>query len=270
MEVANPQDQVRQRPKRTLAGIVGYVLCLLYAGVLIIGLTLVASIPVMFAPRLKRVRLTRYCIHMLFRAIVHSWRVMGLCRDDLTVLDSLPGEGPVVVISNHPGLMDFIFIASRLPNAVCIMKSEIAWNPFVGIGARLAGYVPNATSHGLVREAVQAVKEGGQVVIFPEGTRTRTDPMESMTGAFVTIARRAGAPIEMITIDSDSRFLCKGWPLWRIPAFPIRFWFNRLGPVDPALSREETLVSVRDRIQEALAESPGVVQLREDEQTVAD
>lgn len=270
MEVANPQEPARQRPKRTLASIAAYVLCLLYAGVLIVGLTLVASIPVMFAPRPTRVRCTRYCIHMLFRAIVHSWRVMGLCRDNLATLDSLPGAGPAVVISNHPGLMDFIFIASRLPNAVCIMKSEIAWNPFVGIGARLAGYVPNATSHGLVREAVKAVQKGGQVVIFPEGTRTRDEPMESMTGAFVTIARRAGAPIEMVTIDSDSRFLCKGWPLWRIPAFPIHFWFERLGPVDPALSREETLVSVRERIQHALADSPGVIAVREDEQTVAD
>ncbi|MFK7962674.1 MAG: lysophospholipid acyltransferase family protein [Burkholderiaceae bacterium] len=247
-----------------------YVVCVIYAGILIISLTLVASIPVALAPRPTRVRTTRYCIHLLFRAIVHSWRVMGLFKGKVAALDSLPAEGPMVVIANHPGLMDFVFIASRLPNAVCIMKSEIAWNPFVGIGARLAGYVPNATSHGLVRESVQALNEGGQVVIFPEGTRTRTQPMESMTGAFVTIAKRAGVPIEMITIDCDSRFLSKGWPLWRIPAFPIHYWFERLGPVDPALDREATLVAVRETYQTALADSPGVTLLRKDERAVVE
>ena len=270
MEVANPQAQSAPRPRRTLVGVVSYVVCVIYAGFLIVGLTLVASVPVALTPRPTRVRITRYCIHLLFKAIVGSWRVMGLFKGQVKALDSLPQEGPMVVIANHPGLMDFVFIASRLPNAVCIMKSEIAWNPFVGIGARLAGYVPNATSHGLVRRSVQALDEGGQVVIFPEGTRTRTQPMASMTGAFATIAKRANVPIEMITIDCDSRFLSKGWPLWRVPAFPIHYWFERLGPVDPALDREATLVTVRETYQAALADSPGVTILRENEQAIAE
>jgi len=270
MQCANPQNQARRRPRRTLAHSAGYVICVIYAGILIIGLTLIGTIPVLVAPRPVRVRRTRYCIHLLFRAIVKSWRVMGLLKGELTPLDSLASEEPVVVIANHPGLMDFVFIASRLPNAVCIMKSEIAWNPFVGIGARLAGYIPNATSHGLVRESVKALHEGGQVVIFPEGTRTRSKPMASMTGAFATIAKRAGVPIEMITIDCDSRFLSKGWPLWRIPAFPIHYWFSRLGQVDTGFDREAVLDYVRGSYQHALANSPGIRALQDDERAGAD
>ena len=96
-------------------------------------------------------------------------------------------------------------------------------NIFLGAGARLARYIRNDSAHSMVRLAVHDLRTGGQLVIFPEGTRTTRRPVNPFTSAATLISKLAGAPIQTVFIDTDSPYLGKGWPLWRLPPLPIRF-----------------------------------------------
>jgi 1-acyl-sn-glycerol-3-phosphate acyltransferase len=60
-------------------------------------------------------------------------------------------------------------------------------------------------------------------VLFPEGTRTTQAPINPFHPSFTLIARHAHAPIQTVFIDTDSPYLGKGWPLWRLPPLPICF-----------------------------------------------
>ena len=87
------------------------------------------------------------------------------------------------------------------------------------------------------------LRDGGQLVVFPEGTRTTRRPLNPFHASFTLIARRAAAPIQTVFIDTDSPYLGKGWPLWRLPPLPIRFSVRlgqRFAPADDhwALSNE--------------------------------
>jgi hypothetical protein len=75
------------------------------------------------------------------------------------------------VLANHPTLIDVVFLISLLPNADCVVK-RVACNPFMRGPVRAAGYISNDDGAGLVDDCIAAVRAGGSLVIFPEGTRS--------------------------------------------------------------------------------------------------
>ncbi len=131
-----------------------------------------------------------------------------------------PPDGRVLV-ANHRSLIDITCLLARLPEALCIFKPAIRRNPVLGAAARRAGYLGSDGGHELVRRAANSVAGGHTLIIFPEGTRapsnTRLLPFKP---GFVLIARRAGAPIQLVQITTDSDLLTKGCKWWRLPVFP--------------------------------------------------
>lgn len=150
-------------------------------------------------------------------------RAVGMMRLHSEPLDALRDEGGLIVVANHPSMLDAMMLVARLPRSACIMKASLMRNPFLAPGARLARYIRNDSPRGLVRLAVQDLKQGGQLVLFPEGTRTTQAPVNAFRGGVSLIAKRAGVPIQTVFIDTSSPYLCKGWPLWRLPPLPIVF-----------------------------------------------
>jgi len=123
----------------------------------------------------------------------------------------------------HPCLIDALLILTRHPNIVCVMKAELMKNVFLGAGARLARYVRNESSRQMVKESVAHLKDGGVLLLFPEGTRTTRAPINALAGSVGLIAKQAGVPVQTLIIETDSPFLCKGWPLFKRPDLPITY-----------------------------------------------
>ncbi len=158
-----------------------------------------------------------------FRFYLGALSLIGACRFDLSELDSLRNEGPLIVAPNHPCLLDAVMVISRLPNMACIMKVDIVDNIFLGAGARLAGYIRNDAQLSMIKQAVAELKSGSQLLVFPEGTRTTRWPVNVCKGTSALIASRARVPIQTVFIETDSAYLGKGWPLFRRPPMPITY-----------------------------------------------
>jgi len=112
-------------------------------------------------------------------------------------------------------------VISRLPEVACVMKADLIDNPIYGASARLADYIRNDDFIGAATQAVQSLKGGSQLLLFPEGTRTTRAPVNHLKGGAALVAKRAGAPIQTVLIETTSPFLSKGWPLYRVPPMPI-------------------------------------------------
>jgi 1-acyl-sn-glycerol-3-phosphate acyltransferase len=209
---------------------------LLYWGVFGGLLTLIGGPLHWLLPKRAGERLGRTLLHQLFRKFVVYLRLSDLVRADLTALDSL-GQltVPFIAAPNHTSLWDVVFIIARLPSAVCVMKKQILLNPLLGGGARLAGYIANDQMTRMIRDTSQSLEQGGQLLLFPEGTRTRPDArwINPLKGGCAIIATRAHVPVYPIFIRSNTRFLQKGWPLWRRPVFPITIRFDLGEPLVP-------------------------------------
>lgn len=158
-----------------------------------------------------------------FRLYAWSLRATRTYRLDLHAIDSLKGGPPVILAPNHPSLIDALLILTRHPNLVCVMKSALMRNVFLGSGSRLARYVPNDSSRQMIKDSVTHLREGGVLLLFPEGTRSTRAPINALVGSVGLIAKHANVPVQTLVIETDSPFLSKGWPLFRRPELPITY-----------------------------------------------
>ncbi|MBP0495631.1 lysophospholipid acyltransferase family protein [Pararoseomonas indoligenes] len=163
------------------------------------------------------------------RAIARGFRILlrlteraGLVHLDLAALDSLRGARGLVLVPNHLSMIDVMLVVSRVPDTVCIMKAGLERNPMLG-GGRLGGYIPNSGGLSVIRRATEALRGGANLLVFPEGTRSRDGRLGPFHPGFALIARRAGAAVQPVLIESNTRYLGKGWPFWRRPSFPLRY-----------------------------------------------
>ncbi len=198
-------------------------------------------------PRATGLRVGRAAIAWGYR---QYWRVtgaVGMLHLDADVLDALRDQRGLVVVANHPSMLDAMMLVARLPRAACIMKASLMRNPFLGPGARLARYIRNDSARGMIERAVADLRAGGQLVLFPEGTRSPPQGLHPFHASFAMIAKRAQVPVQAVFIDTDSPYLGKGWPLWRLPPLPIRFAVRlgrRFDPPPEAVPHQVLLAEV--------------------------
>ena len=156
-----------------------------------------------------------------FRFYLFALERLCGCRFDLSALEQLPREGPMIIVANHPSLLDAVLLISRLPDAVCIMKAGLMDNPMFGAAARLARYIRNDNLLNVVLRCRRVLNEGGQVVLFPEGTRTTRWPVNPLLPSIGLLAQRTRATVQTVLIEFSSPYLGKQWPLWRRPSLPL-------------------------------------------------
>jgi 1-acyl-sn-glycerol-3-phosphate acyltransferase len=200
----------------------------LYSSLTLLGLICltwsVFALPLYFLlPRRLGTAVGRRGIMTGFRLYAWSLSVTGTYRLDLRAVDSLKAGPPLILAPNHPCLIDALLILTRHPNLVCVMKSELMRNVFLGSGSRLARYVRNDSSRQMVKESVSHLREGGVLLLFPEGTRSIRQPINSLVGSVGLIAKHADVPVQTLIIETDSPFLSKGWPLFKRPTLPISY-----------------------------------------------
>jgi 1-acyl-sn-glycerol-3-phosphate acyltransferase len=209
------------RPFRVL-----YEYFALYSSLTLLGLICltwsVFALPLYFMlPRRLGTKVGRAGITYGFRLYAWSLSITRTYLLDLRAVDTLRGGPPVILAPNHPALIDALLILTRHPNLVCVMKSQLMNNVFLGSGSRLARYVRNDSSRQMVKESVMHLKLGGVLLLFPEGTRTTRLPINPLVGSVGLIAKHANVPVQTLIIETDSPFLSKGWPLFRRPRLPI-------------------------------------------------
>ena len=196
---------------------------LLFLGLISLAWNLVAMLLYPVMPEAPARTLGRLTIAFAYRMFWGLASVTGMMRIDANCLDPMRNEPGVIFVANHPTMLDALLLVARLPRSACIMKADLLRNIFLGAGARLARYISNESARTMVRLAVADLRNGGQLVIFPEGTRTVTPPLNPFGPGVTLIAKLAQAPIQTVFIETDSPYLSKGWPLWRVPPLPIVF-----------------------------------------------
>lgn len=227
--------------------------CLFYLMLLWLGVMLLVGniglVPLVLTPRSFREPLVQQLISAVFRLFLHGAARCGLMRLDLRALDALNRQHNLVLVANHPSMIDVFLVISRVRRAVCLMKASIGGNILFGVGARLAGYVPNGRVDTMLRSAVAALEHGPHLLVFPEGTRTIRQPVNDIKPGAALIAKRSGVPLQTILIRTNSPYLSKGWPLFRPPRFPLVYKAS-LGPQLMATGKSAATASALQQVFE--------------------
>jgi 1-acyl-sn-glycerol-3-phosphate acyltransferase len=152
-------------------------------------------------------------IHYAFRFFLGLISALGGMRFVFYNHGALDQTKGCLLVANHPTLLDVVLLISRLPQADCIIKKELMFNPFLKAVVRWAGYIPNDGGTSVVQEAIDKVRRGRKVIIFPEGTRSTRRGLNSFTAGFAHIAVRAHCLIVPLFIHCFPSALTKedGW-----------------------------------------------------------
>ncbi len=127
-----------------------------------------------------------------------------------------------VIVCNHLSYLDPILLISLFEKHKTIVKNVFFKVPIFGWVLKTAGYLPANASGGLVSLMMERMNDlqgylssGGNLFVFPEGTRSRDGKLGRFNEGAFKIAKRCNAPIQVLSIRNTGRL----FP-------PDRFLFN--------------------------------------------
>lgn len=142
---------------------------------LILGTTLLPLFHVLAGFSEKRFNvISRRFVNKFFKFFVKYIEVTGAMRlsvENRELLKNIQGK---VVIANHPSLLDVVILISLIPNANCIVKGALIQNKFISLIIRDL-YIPNTLpfEEQMERAKKSMIEDGNNLIIFPEGTRSK-------------------------------------------------------------------------------------------------
>ncbi|MDB5847657.1 MAG: glycerol acyltransferase [Rhodoferax sp.] len=170
----------------------------------------------------QRANIAKWIIHHAFRSLIGLMNLLGVFSYEVRGLERLR-HGGLLILANHPTLLDTVFLMSFVDRADCIVKASLANNLFMGKTVRAAGYVFNDSGADMVQDCIRSLRAGNNMIIFPEGTRTLSPaPMRLKRGA-ARIALQGGMDITPVRIHCANPFLRRGEPWYSLPVRRTHF-----------------------------------------------
>ncbi len=129
-------------------------------------------------------KMVRKFNYQYFKLFVKISIILGAVRLTVENEEALKSIRSKVVIANHPSLFDVVILFSLVPNADCIVKGELIQNKFISLIIKNL-YIPNNIPFDeQLEQAKKSMEEGNNLIIFPEGTRSKPgEPWEFKKGA---------------------------------------------------------------------------------------
>ncbi len=186
-------------------------------------------------------------------------RVAGV-RLRVEGLENFQVSSPQVIVSNHQSWFDVFSIVAAFRHGIrFVAKKELARIPIFGRAWQVCGHI--SIDRGDRSSAFESLKVAGEqvreqashIVIFPEGTRSRTGKlMQFKKGAFI-LAIEAGVPILPVAVIGSRGVMPKG--SWRITPGEIVVRVGEPIPVDGLVHDDRDVL--RERAWRAVATLKG-------------
>jgi 1-acyl-sn-glycerol-3-phosphate acyltransferase len=184
-------------------------------GALFLSLIVFPLMQIVSGPK-KSIR-ARWVVSKVFGLFIQLMQVTGVMRLEVIGADQLRNCRNVLVLANHPTLIDVVALISLMPNASCVVKQALWRNPFMWGVVRAANYISNTEPDALVQDCAADIQTGQPLLIFPEGTRTVPGQALKFKRGAAYIALNGDVPILPVLITCVPPTLAKGDKWYKIP-----------------------------------------------------
>jgi 1-acyl-sn-glycerol-3-phosphate acyltransferase len=177
------------------------------------------------------------------------WRLRVVGRE------KLPWQGPAVIVANHASLIDILVLFALYRPFKWVSKASVFRVPFIGWNMKLNDYVGlvRGNKESIVRmmaECREHLRRGSPVLIFPEGTRTKTGELQAFKDGAFRLATDAGCPLIPVAVHGTGDALPKHGLVLRQR---MRAFVEVLDPIAPG----DDAATLRDTARQAIAAALG-------------
>ena len=182
----------------------------------LLGLIIFPLLRLLVRDPARLMRLSRDIIRHTFRFFIWEMSTLGVLSYEIHGAQRLLRPG-LLVLANHPTLIDAIFLIALMPQVDCVVKSTLATNFFTAGPIRAAGYVSNDQGMALLTDSLESLKRGNTLIIFPEGTRTPRSGTHELQRGAANIAVRGPIDVTPVLIRCEPLTLGKGEKWYNVP-----------------------------------------------------
>ncbi len=202
-------------------------------GGFVLAMTLIPMVTLFERDQRIRNRRAQLIIRKSFRIYIAMLRMLGVLKLEVIGGEKLPACRGKLIVANHPTLIDIVLLLALLPDATCVVKSQLFRNPLLRSLVQAAGYIRNDYEpEELIEMCRETLATGNNLIIFPEGTRSVPGKPLHFQRGFAHIATLTGVNLQPVTITCEPITLVKGEPYYKIPDSPPRFRIEVLDEID--------------------------------------
>lgn len=114
---------------------------------------------------------TRLIINKSTKQYLLLLKKLGLIRVSIRGLEHTELNQGIILVANHPSLLDIVFFLSIFPTCSCMAKKNLLYFSPYALVIRWASYVAGSGGSEIVEQANLELMNKRPFVIFPEGTR---------------------------------------------------------------------------------------------------
>ena len=148
----------------------------------------------------------------LWSRLICEWNGIKV---EITGVENILIDEPQVFIANHQGYYDIFALAGFLAVQLRWVSKAILFRiPFMGWAMSAAGYIPvernnRKQSYQAFLKALEAIKAGNSIVVFPEGTRSEDGNIGIFKKGSQLLAERAKVPMVPVTVTGTRNIIRK-------------------------------------------------------------
>lgn len=158
----------------------------------------------------------QYLNHLFFKGFLFLLRLLAP-RQQWRIDEEISRIRGSIIVCNHRSYLDPLILLSLLPRNKTIVKSVFFRAPVFGWLIAVSGYLP-ASTEGVngarmiehIENMADFFEDGGNLFVFPEGTRNRKGTLGAFHSGVFKIARMCRCPIQVLALANTDRLFCPG------------------------------------------------------------
>jgi 1-acyl-sn-glycerol-3-phosphate acyltransferase len=190
--------------------------------------------------------LMRFIFSLIF-GLLFRWRIIGQ--------ENIPRTGGVIIAPNHISNVDPPLVGTAMHRHATFMAKEELFSPrWFGIILKNLGAFPikrGAGDRAAIRTALDILADGQALILFPEGTRSKTGTLGKAQPGVAMIALKSQVPVVPVAITGTNQVFCNGH--W-LPRFTVRFG-KPIYPPEGERANKETMEAFSAKVMEEIARS---------------
>ena len=176
-------------------------------------------------------------------------RIVGMIYiAEISGRENLPRTGPFIVAPNHISYLDFMFVIASIPKKMHFFVKPRYYDSRLWHHVLTAADQIKANKIGL-QQGAYYLRRGKIVVIYPEGTRSKTGKLGKGMFGVATISIDNCAPIIPLAIDDSFKLRPPGQ---RYPKLSRTVRLHFCKPIDPASYRREEKQRLVNDVMESI------------------